>query len=186
MCSFLHCTSTGQSFERRHGQRQNPVPCPSFVILPRKIYVIQDIDQILSHQQSPVRSTIMECYAQSSSKLLNFHRVKAHQVQSMATSIAFHRQASMEQIPRACIWRCHYNFTDFYLKDIPLPLRSHSPGTNSGCRDNSATNRPLGVDLFIPHHPLIYTLHFVKRWSQDKSMIGCKFYIFRIKICIYE
>ena len=90
MCSFMHSTSTGQSFERQHGQRQNPVPCPSFVILPRKIYVIQDVDQILSHQQTPVRSTIMECYAQSSSKLLEFHRVKAHQVQSMASSIAFY------------------------------------------------------------------------------------------------
>ena len=151
MCSFMHYTSTGQSFERWHGQWQTPVSCPSVVILPRKICVIQDIDQILSHQQSPVRSTIMECYAQSSSKLLDFHWVKAHQVQSMATSIAFHRQASMEQIPRSLYLAVSLQFYRFLSeRPIPLPLRSHSPGTNSGCRDNSATNRPLGVDLFIP------------------------------------
>ena len=34
----------------------------------------------------------------------------------MAALLAFHRQASMEQILRAGTWRCHNTFTDFYLK----------------------------------------------------------------------
>ena len=52
--------------------------------------------------------------------LLETHKVMAHQVQSMAASLAFHRQASMEQILRADTWRCHNTFTDFYLKDLSL------------------------------------------------------------------
>ena len=38
---FYALSSTGQLFERRHGQRQIPVPCPSFAILPGKIYVME-------------------------------------------------------------------------------------------------------------------------------------------------
>ena len=39
----------------------------------------------------------------------------------MAASLAFHRQASMEQILRADdTWRCHNTFTDLYLKDLSL------------------------------------------------------------------
>ena len=38
----------------------------------------------------------------------------------MAASLAFHRQAYMEQILRADTWRCHNTFTDLYLKDLSL------------------------------------------------------------------
>ena len=38
----------------------------------------------------------------------------------MAASLAFHRQASVEQILRADTWRCHNTFTVFYLKDLSL------------------------------------------------------------------
>ena len=38
----------------------------------------------------------------------------------MAASLAFHRQATMEQILRARTWHCYNTFTDFYLKDLSL------------------------------------------------------------------
>ena len=43
-----------------------------------------------------IRKTIIECYTDSPAPLLESHRVKAHQVRSVAASLAFHRQASME------------------------------------------------------------------------------------------
>ena len=64
--------------------------------------------------------TILECYTNSPTPLLESHMVKAHQVRSMAASLAFHRQASMEQILRADTWHCHNTFTDFYLNDLSL------------------------------------------------------------------
>ena len=67
-----------------------------------------------------IRKTILECYTNSPTPLLEFHKVKAHQVRSMAASLAFHRQASMEQILRAGTWRCHDTFTEFYLNDLSL------------------------------------------------------------------
>ena len=67
-----------------------------------------------------VRKTILECYINSPTPLLESHKVKAHQIRSMAASLAFHRQASMEQSLRADTWRCHNTFTDFYLKDLSL------------------------------------------------------------------
>ena len=67
-----------------------------------------------------IRKMILECYTNSPTPLLESHKVKAHQVRSMAPPLTFHRQASMEQILRAGTWRCHNNFTDFYLKDLSL------------------------------------------------------------------
>jgi hypothetical protein len=67
-----------------------------------------------------IRKMILECYTNSPTPLLESHKVKAHQVRSMAASLAFHRQASMEQILRAGTLRCHNTFTDFYLKDLSL------------------------------------------------------------------
>ena len=67
-----------------------------------------------------IRKTILECYTNSPTPLLESHKVKAHQVRSMAASLAFHRQASMEHILRTGTWRCHNTVTDFYLKDLSL------------------------------------------------------------------
>ena len=67
-----------------------------------------------------IRNTILECYTNSPTCFLESHKVKAHQARSLATSLAFHRQASMEQILRAGTWCCHNTFTDFYLKDLSL------------------------------------------------------------------
>ena len=61
-----------------------------------------------------IRKTILQCYTNSPTNLRDSHKVKAHHVRSMAASLAFHRQASIEQILRAG------TFTDFYLKDLSL------------------------------------------------------------------
>ena len=67
-----------------------------------------------------IRKMILECYTNSPTPLLESHKVKAHQIRSMAASLAFHRQASKEQILRSGTWRCHNTFTDFYPKDLSL------------------------------------------------------------------
>ena len=68
-----------------------------------------------------IRKTILECYTNSPTPLLErLHKIEAHQVRSMAASLAFHRQASMEQILRTGTWCYHNTFTDFYLKDLSL------------------------------------------------------------------
>ena len=73
----------------------------------------QDIHQILFRQQSPVGSA---------KPLWNvMHNHLLHSSSSIGLrSLAFHRQASMEQILRAGSWQCHNTFTDFYLKDLSL------------------------------------------------------------------
>ena len=53
-------------------------------------------DIVPSTISSLIHKTIIECYAQSPSTLLKFHRVKAHQVRFVAASLAFHRQASTD------------------------------------------------------------------------------------------
>ena len=67
-----------------------------------------------------IRKMILECNTNSPTPLLDSHKVKAHQVRAMAASLAFHRQASMEQILRAGTWFCHNTVTDFYLKALSL------------------------------------------------------------------
>ena len=62
-----------------------------------------------------IRKTILECYTNSPTPVLESHKGKAQQVRSMAASLAFHRQASMEQILRADTWRCHNTFTDLSI-----------------------------------------------------------------------
>ena len=99
-----------------------------------------------------IRETILECYTNSPTPLLESHKVKAHQVRSMAASLAFHRQASMEQILRADTWRCHNTFTDCYLKDLSLysaDLIQLGPVVAA----ESILHQTLEVTLSISHHP---------------------------------
>ena len=66
-----------------------------------------------------IRKTILECYANSSTPILESHKVKAQQVWSMA-GLHLHRLLSQGPISLFC--------------------RSHSTRTSSGCRINSAPN----------------------------------------------
>ena len=67
-----------------------------------------------------IQKTILECYTNSPTPLLESLKVKVHQVQFMAASLAFQKQASMEQRLRAETWCCHNTLTYFYLKDLSL------------------------------------------------------------------
>ena len=99
-------------------------------MLPRKVHALEEHKRLLFVSFKPghrrdivpstisgwIRKTILECYAHSPTPLLESHKAKAHQLRSMAASLAFHRQASMEHILRAGTWPCYNTFTDFYLK----------------------------------------------------------------------
>ena len=94
-----------------------------------------------------IRETILEYYTNSTTPLLESHKVKAHQVRSMAASLA-----SMEQILRADTWRCHNTFTDCYLKDLSLysaDLIQLGPVVAA----ESILHQTLEVTLSISHHP---------------------------------
>ena len=99
-----------------------------------------------------IQKTILECYTKSPTPFLKSHKVKAHQVQSMAASLAFHRQASMEQIVRAGTWRCHDNFTDLSQGPISLFCQSHSTRTSLWLQNQFCTKQKIttGSIVYIP------------------------------------
>ena len=41
-----------------------------------------------------------------------------HAIRSMASSLAYYRNVSVDEILKACTWKCPTTFTDFYLKDL--------------------------------------------------------------------
>jgi len=41
-----------------------------------------------------------------------------HDIRAWAASFAFHENVSLEEILKACSWKSHTTFTDFYLRDI--------------------------------------------------------------------
>ena len=43
-----------------------------------------------------------------------------HAIRSMASSLAYYRNISVEEILKACSWKCHSTFSDYYLKDLSL------------------------------------------------------------------
>ena len=43
-------------------------------------------------------------------------KVKAHDVRALASSWALHKGVAFEDIMRACHWRYHNTFTQFYFK----------------------------------------------------------------------
>ena len=103
-------------------------------ILPRKVHVLEGAQvpplcviqtraqtrHCTIHYFRVDPETILECYTNSPTPLLESLKVKANQVRSMAASLTFHKKASMEQILRTGTCFCHNTFTDFYLKDLSL------------------------------------------------------------------
>ena len=67
-----------------------------------------------------LKSTILACYEGADEDDRRVHQVKAHQVRAMATSWAFHRNASMEKILLAGSWKSHTTFTSYYLRNLSL------------------------------------------------------------------
>lgn len=47
-------------------------------------------------------------------------RIKAHSIRSVASSWAFQKNVSLQNIMDACSWSSHNTFTSYYLKDMAL------------------------------------------------------------------
>jgi hypothetical protein len=67
-----------------------------------------------------IKNTILLAYRSVTDEIANLHGVRAHDVRSMGTSLAFHQQASMAEILKAGTWKSHNTFTRFYLKDMTV------------------------------------------------------------------
>ena len=65
-----------------------------------------------------LKQTILLAYESSDSESQQLHQVKAHDVRSMAASLAFRGGISLNEILEACFWKSHNTFTNFYLKDL--------------------------------------------------------------------
>ena len=50
----------------------------------------------------------------------------AHDVHSIAASLAFMGGVSLDQILGACFWKSHTTFTNFYLKDVARKSKDDS------------------------------------------------------------
>ena len=71
-----------------------------------------------SNFSSWIKQTVMLAYQGSDLETRNLSKVKAHDVHSMAASLAFKGGVSLDQILGACFWKSHSTFTNFYLKDV--------------------------------------------------------------------
>ena len=60
--------------------------------------------------------TIQLCYELEGAKLRS--SAKAHSVRALSASLAFFKQASMEQVIRAGTWVSSNTFISYYLKDL--------------------------------------------------------------------
>ena len=65
-----------------------------------------------------LKQTILLAYEKSDSESQQLCQAKAHDVCSMAASLAFKRGVSLREILEACFWKSHNTFTNFYLKDL--------------------------------------------------------------------
>ena len=65
-----------------------------------------------------LKQTILLAYESSDSESQQLYQVKAHDVRSTATSLAFRGGISLNEILEACFWKSHNTFTNFYLKDL--------------------------------------------------------------------
>ena len=65
-----------------------------------------------------LKQTILLAYEESDSETQQLCQVKAHDVRSMAASLAFKGGVSLSEIVEACFWKSHNTFTNFYLKDL--------------------------------------------------------------------
>ena len=65
-----------------------------------------------------LKQTVILAYESSDVETQTLTNVKAHDVRSMAASLAFKGGVSLDQILGACFWKTHSTFTNFYLKDV--------------------------------------------------------------------
>ena len=67
-----------------------------------------------------VKNVIKLAYENSDEDQQELGRVTAHEVRALAASANFRKNMSIQTINKACYWRGHSTFTNFYLRDIAM------------------------------------------------------------------
>ena len=65
-----------------------------------------------------LKQTILLYYKHAYQQSLVLVQVKAHDIKAFGASKAFYNGVSVYQIMKACHWKAHNTFTNFYLKDL--------------------------------------------------------------------
>ena len=97
------------------------IDCTSLMRDNKRLFFISYLDHIQKDILSVSLSrwivkTIQLCYELEGAKLRS--SAKVHSVRALATSLAFFKQASMEQVIRAGTWVFSNTFISYYLKDL--------------------------------------------------------------------
>ena len=64
-----------------------------------------------------IRKVILSAYKTANSDQIDIVKVKAHEVRALATSLAFSRSMSLNDVMSAASWRCRTTFVSHYLRD---------------------------------------------------------------------
>ena len=67
-----------------------------------------------------LRAVIRIAYSSRFADQQSLHKVSAHEVRALATSVLFARNLSLDAVMRAASWRAHSTFSSFYLRDVAL------------------------------------------------------------------
>ena len=67
-----------------------------------------------------IKNVIHLAYQNSNTQELTLARSNAHEVRALASSTAFKQNPSVATINKACYWRGHSTFTNFYLRDVAM------------------------------------------------------------------
>ena len=67
-----------------------------------------------------LRAVIRATYASDCADQQTLHKVSAHEVRALASSVLFSRNQSLEAVMRAASWRCSSTFSSFYLRDVTM------------------------------------------------------------------
>ena len=67
-----------------------------------------------------LKNVIKLAYQNAESDDLKLAKVTAHEVRALAASTAFALNQSVQSINKACYWRGHSTFTNFYLRDLAM------------------------------------------------------------------
>ena len=95
-----------------------------------------------------IKQTVMLAYQGSDLETQNLSKVKAHNIHSMATSLAFKGGVSLDQILVACFWISRTTFTNFHLKDVAW-------------RSKEGSEYSLGSVISAQHIAQLYSMYFL-------------------------
>ena len=67
-----------------------------------------------------IKNVIKLAYSNSTTQDQTLARIKAHEVRALSASVAFAKNQSYSSINKACYWRGHTTFSNFYLRDVAM------------------------------------------------------------------